>query len=147
MLSLPIILAIVLSGGFFLYHVVDWANDIYQVTDRDIHDIDRKPLGQDIRRSAPLEQILSTGVEQNFLQRLLNYGDVIIRVGEAEFTFDGVAHPSMVQQEVFQRLSARKQQIAAQEAKQERNRMVEWLEIYHDQVDDDRNPDHEPDFY
>jgi len=142
-----IILANVVAALFFLYNLVDWANDIYQVTDRHILDIDRKPLGQDMRKSAPLEQILSTRVGQNFWQRLLNYGDVLIRVGEAEFSFDGVVNPSMVQQEVFHRLSARKLQIEAQEARQERNRMVEWLKIYHDQVNGGRDIDHKPDFY
>ena len=146
-ISLLIILANVVATLFFLYNLLDWANDIYQVTDRYIFDIDRKPLGQDIRKSAPLEQILSTRVGQNFWQRFFNYGDVLIRVGEAEFSFDGVANPSMVQQEVFHRLSARKLQIEAQEARQERKRMVEWLKIYHDQVNGGRDIDHEPDFY
>ncbi|MEW6406711.1 MAG: PH domain-containing protein, partial [Chloroflexota bacterium] len=142
-----LIAAEVLAFLIILYRVLDWANDIYQVAERHILDIDRKPFGQDIRRSAPLEQILSTSVEQNFWQRLLNYGDVLIRVGEAEFTFDGVVNPSMVQQEIFHRLSARKLQIEAQEAAQERKRMAEWLKLYHDQVEDSRSADHEPDFY
>jgi len=147
LVSWIVILVIVGAILFFLYNLIDWANDIYQVTDRHIFDIDRKPLGQDIRKSAPLEQILSTSVEQNFWQRLLNYGDLIIRVGEAEFTFDGVVNPSMVQQEVFHRLSSRKMQIDAQEAGQERDRMIEWLKIYHEQVNGNRSADHEPDFY
>ena len=146
-ITVLISLANVVATGFFLYNLLDWANDIYRVTDRSIMDIDRKPLGQDISRSAPLEQILSTGVEQNFWQRFLNYGNVIIRVGEAEFTFDGVVNPSMVQQEIFHRLSARKMQIEALEAGKERDRMVEWLRIYHEQVDKGRSADHEPDFY
>ncbi len=146
LLSWLVIFANFVAVVLVLYYLVDWANDIYQVTDRHIFDIDRKPLGQDTRKSAPLEQILSTKVEQNFWQRLLNYGDVLIRVGEAEFTFDGVVNPSMVQKEIFNRLSVRKQQIEAQEAAQERERMVEWLKIYHEQVGDNHNPDHEPDF-
>lgn len=138
---------ILISSPYWIYHLIDWGNDIYQVDHRHIYDIDRKPLGQDVRRSAPLERILNTSVEQNFLQRLLNYGTVVINVGEATFTFDGVVNPSMVQQEVFQRYYARKQQIEAQKAKRERERMVEWLKIYHQQTDGERSPDHEPDFF
>jgi len=137
----------VVATFFFFYNLIDWGNDIFQVTERHILDIDRKPFGQDIRKSAPLEQILSTSVEQNFWQRLLNYGDVHIRIGEAEFIFDGVVNPSMVQQEIFHRLSARKLQIEAQEAAQERKRMIEWLKIYHDQVGGSHSADHEPDLF
>ncbi len=142
-----IILANVIATIIFIYRIVDWGNDIFQLTDRNIYDIDRKPFGQDIRKSAPLERILNTQVAQSFWQRIFNYGTVIINVGEAKFTFDDVVNPSMVQQEIFERYYARKQQIEAQEAERERKRMVEWLKIYHEQVDGGQSTDHEPDFY
>ena len=142
-----IIAANFIATLFFLYQIVDWGNDIYQLTDRHIFDIDRKPLGQDSRKSAPLERILNTSVEQNFWQRFLNYGTVLINVGEAKFTFDGVISPTLVQQEIFQRYHARKQQLEASEAERERVRMVEWIKIYHEQVEGSRTVDHEPDIY
>jgi len=129
------------------YHLVDWGNDIYQLTPRHIFDIDRKPFGQDSRKSAPLERILNTSVDQNFWQRFLNFGTVVINVGEARFTFDGVVSPSMVQGEIFQRYYARKQQLESQEAESERERMVEWIKIYHEQVEGSRTVDHEPDVF
>ena len=142
-----IIFANVVASLIFLYRIIDWGNDIFQLTDRNIYDIDRKPFGQDIRKSAPLERILNTQVAQSFWQRIFNYGTVIINVGEAKFTFDDVVNPSMVQQEIFERYYARKQQLEALEAERERKRMVEWLRIYHEQVDGSRSADHEPDFY
>ena len=142
-----IIAANIIATLIFIYRFVDWGNDIFQLTDRHIFDIDRKPFGQDVRKSAPLERILNTQVAQSFWQRIFNYGTVIINVGEAEFTFDDVVNPSMVQQEIFHRYYTRKQQLEAQEAQRERDRMVEWLKIYHEQVDSSRSADHEPDFY
>jgi hypothetical protein len=130
-----------------LYHFIDWGNDIYQLTPRHIFDIDRKPFGQDSRKSAPLERILNTSVDQNFWQRFLNFGTVLINVGEAKFTFDGVVNPSLVQGEIFQRYYARKQLIEFQEAESERVRMVEWIKIYHEQVEGGRTVDHEPDIF
>ena len=46
---------------WWLYHYLDWRNDIYQVTDRSIFDIERKPLGTESRKSAALENILKSG--------------------------------------------------------------------------------------
>lgn len=147
LITVSIILANIIATFILIYHFVDWSNDIYQLTDRQIFDIDRKPFGEDTRKSAPLERILNTSVEQNFWQRLLNYGNVIINVGEAKFTFDGVVSPSIVQQEVFQRYHTRKQKLEAEEAERERVRMVEWIKIYHEQVEGTRTVDHEPDIY
>jgi hypothetical protein len=147
-----IIIGIVLLSNFvatiiLIYHFIDWGNDIYQLTPRHIFDIDRKPFGQDSRKSAPLERILNTSVDQGFWQRFLNFGTVVINVGEAKFTFDGVVSPSLVQGEIFQRYYARKQQIEFQEAESERVRMVEWIKIYHEQVEGGRTVDHEPDIF
>lgn len=134
-----------IATGFLIYHIVDWGNDIYQVDHRHIFDIDRKPFGEDSRKSAPLERILNINFRQSFFQQMLNFGTVVINVGEAEFTFDGVVNPSMVQQEVFQRYYARKQSLEARDAERERSRMAEWLRIYHEQVDSGQIIDHEPD--
>lgn len=147
LITVSTVLANFVATLFLIYHFVDWSNDIFQVTDRQIFDIDRKPFGEDTRKSAPLERILNTSVEQNFWQRILNYGNVIINVGEAKFTFDGVVSPTLVQQEVFQRYHARKQKLEAEEAERERVRMVEWIKIYHEQVEGSRTVDHEPDIY
>jgi hypothetical protein len=138
---------ILISSPWWIYHIIDWGNDIYQITDRHIYDIDRKPLGQDTKKSAPLERILNTSVKQTFWQKLLNYGTVVINVGVARFTFDNIHNPAMVQQEIFERYRARQKSIEAEEAKRDRRRMVEWLKIYYDQVDGESSPDHEPDFY
>ena len=137
----------ILIATVLLYHVVDWGNDIYKVTDRHIFDIDRSPFGRESSKSAPLEKILNTSVEQSFLKRLLKFGTVVINVGEVKFTFDNVYNPSKVQQEIFSRYYARKELIKIQEASNERQRMLGWISVYHEQVGDQNNSEDEPDFY
>ncbi len=137
---------VLFSSPWWIYHLVDWSNDIYKVTDTKIFDIDRRPLGRERTQSAPLEQVLNTSVEQNFIQKLLNYGTVSINVGEAEFTFNNVYNPTLVQQEVFQRFQSRKQVVEEQKAQREREQMEEWLSIYHEETRGSHSIDHEPDF-
>lgn len=119
-------------GGWWLYEFIDWRNDMYQVTSEHIVDIDRKPLGSEQKKSAPLENVLSLEHERTgVLGLVLNFGDVIARVGTADFTFDGVHDPAQVQQDIFNRMDERKRQQREQEAARERDRIAEWLAAYH----------------
>ncbi|MEN8172420.1 MAG: cyclic nucleotide-binding domain-containing protein [Chloroflexota bacterium] len=138
---------IVASSPWWIYHIADWSNDVYQVDHKSIFDIDRKPLGKDISKSAPLEKILNMNVEQTFLQRILNFGTVLINIGEATFSFEGVHNPSMVQGEIFSRYYARKETLKREAAEGERKRMVNWISTYHDQIDGQKEVGDEPEFY
>jgi len=128
---------ILVTLPWWLYEYVDWRNDIYQVTEKHIFDIERKPLGREVKKSAPLENILSLDyAREDIIQRLLNFGTVSINVGEARFNFLGIHDPASVQQEIFDRFNARRAQIEREETERQRKRMVQYLEIYHDQVSD-----------
>lgn len=130
------LLLILFLFPWWFYHYIDWRNDIYQVTDRHIFDIERRPLGTEIKKSAPLENILSLEHERlGFLGYLFNYGNVIINVGDARFVFLGVQDPARVQQEVFNRMyDLRRQKELAATAK-ERERMASILAMYHQNVE------------
>ena len=56
------------SGLLWVY--VDWKNDIFMVTAEEIMDYDRKPLGQEEKRTAQLENILSISYKRNRVYRL-----------------------------------------------------------------------------
>jgi hypothetical protein len=121
---------------WWLYEYVDWRNDIYQITEDQIIDIYRKPLGEVDQKSAALENILSLHHEQTGLIRLLlNYGDVIAMVGSARFTFDGVFNPADVQQDIFLRMNARKRRQREADASRERDRVADWMAAYHRQAE------------
>ena len=124
---------------WWIYGYIDWRNDIYQVTDKSIFDIERKPLGTEVKKSASLENILSLEHERpGLLGYFLNVGYVIINVGEAQFTFDDVFEPARVQQDIFNRMHALRMQKQKDEIARERDRVIKILEIYHQEVDRDR---------
>ena len=114
------------------WQYVDWKNDIYQVSADQILDINKKPLGREERKTAPLENILSTEYERiGILGVLLNFGTVYIRIGSVEFAFEDVYDPPQVQQDIIRRMTARIMQKKEAAVKEERERMAEWLATYH----------------
>ncbi|MEW6718258.1 MAG: cyclic nucleotide-binding domain-containing protein [Chloroflexota bacterium] len=132
----------VLCFLWWIYAYIDWRNDIYLVTPDQIVDIDRTPLGREEKRSAPLENILSLDYERTgILGRLLNFGNVNALVGGVKFTFEGVFNPSAVQQDIFRRIDARMYQKQEEEAVRERQRMTDWIEVYHHSIEGNRRED------
>ncbi len=115
------------------YELVDWSNDIFQVTSEQILDVDRKPFGTVERRSAPLENILSTEyTRRGLLGYLFNFGSVYITVGATQLVFEDVYDPAGVQQDIDRRRIVRlaRKKEAAERA--ERERIAEWLVTYHE---------------
>lgn len=137
-LSLLAILAGALIFPVFIwwfYHYVDWRNDIYQVTERNIFDIERKPLGTEVRKSASLDKILSLEHERpGFIGFLFNIGIVIINVGETRFDFTGVHEPARIQQDIFSRMNLLRQKTEKAEQAREQDRILALLSIYHRHV-------------
>jgi uncharacterized membrane protein YdbT with pleckstrin-like domain len=122
-------------GLWWLYNYVDWRNDIYRVTNDKIYDIDKKPLGTEHRKEAPLDNVLSLEVElASFIRILLNYGNVIVDVSGSKFTFDDIFDPRHAQQDIFQRMEAYKRKKAEDQEGRERSRQAEWIEIYHQEA-------------
>jgi hypothetical protein len=104
----PLFLAFMIATVPFIfwwvYQYLDWSNDIFQVTPDQILDIDRKPFGTEQRRSAPLENILSTKADRvGLLGVMFNFGNVYISVGSMELTFEDVYNPVAVQLDIDQR--------------------------------------------
>ncbi len=114
------------------YQYWDWKNDIFMVTSDQVIDIDRKPLGTEQKRSAPLENILSTeSARIGLAGNLLNFGTVYISVGGSKMEFQDVADPATVQSDIDRRRMARAAAKTAAQVAQERERIAEWFAIYH----------------
>ncbi|HEY3310619.1 MAG TPA: cyclic nucleotide-binding domain-containing protein [Anaerolineales bacterium] len=129
--------AMLVLFGAIGYQYLDWQNDIYQVTPEQIVDVTRKPFGTEKRDAAPLENILSTENKRNgLLGVLLNFGTVYIMVGSKEFNFDDVADPPSVQQDIIRRQQGLLQKKREKDNASERDRMTEWLAMYHRTMDD-----------
>lgn len=118
--------------GWWAYQYADWRNDYYQITSDQVIDVYKKPLGKEERRAAPFKNVQSIEYERIGLPALiLNYGTVILRVGEARLTFDDVYDPSEVQRELFKRMAEREYRERLAQSKSERERFAAWLEAYH----------------
>lgn len=127
---------------WWIYQYLDWSNDIFQVTQDQIFDIDRTPLGTEKRRAAPLDNILSTRADRiGFLGYIFNFGNVYISVGSAELVFEDVYDPVAVQLDVdMRRLAANARKQEAKD-KAERENMAEWLATYHKNFGDSNASD------
>ena len=140
MLPLPSFLllaggALLVVGTWWAYQFADWANDVYQVSPTHIVDLYRKPLGRELRRAAPLENILSTEVDRRgIVGLLLDFGDVRINVGAEQLDFVGVFHPNSVQQDIVRAQEAFLARKREAEEEQRKREMVEWLGVYHDEI-------------
>lgn len=130
---------------WWLYQYWDWRNDRYIVTDEQIIDVYKKPLGQEQRRSAPIKNIQTVEFERlGLISLILNFGTVFIRVGDTTFTFDYVFNPSEVQQDIFNRYQKYTQSQKQKEKDALRNEVAEWLEIYHEVVQKKSKSDESP---
>lgn len=122
------------AGLWWLYHLVDWHNDIYVLSLDNIMDIEKKPLTREEKRVASLDNILSVEhARKGIVGMLLNFGTVTINVGTEKFTFDFVHNPVQVQYEITDRIIARRRRREEEAAAREREGMAEWFEIYHQQ--------------
>ena len=132
---------------WWIYRYIDWRNDIYQVTDKSISDIERRPLGTEVKKGAPLSNILSLEHERvGFLGYMLNYGFVTINIGETQFVFRNVHDPAQVQQDIFKRLNALRREQDRVDATKQRQRFVDVLEIYHRNAEEQEEDDYYDDF-
>lgn len=134
---------------WWLYQYWDWRNDRYIVTDDQLIDLYKRPLGQEQRRSAPIKNIQTVEFERlGLISLILNFGTVFIRVGDTTLTFDYVYNPSGVQQDIFERYQKFNQKQKNREREALRDEVAEWIEVYHGVVQkksksDDSTPDEE----
>lgn len=138
--TIPLLLLPVL---FWLwYEYTDWKNDTFLVSDDEIFDIDRKPFGTEERRSAQIENILSTAYKRDgLIAYLFNYGTVNISVGGTQMAFEDVMDPASVQADINRRRSARIAKKNEDAGKDDRERFATWLAAYHKNLNEFNLPD------
>lgn len=86
----------------------EWINDVYILTRQDITDVDRRPLGPENRRRAPLGAIQDISFDVSFIEQLLGFGTVVVKTGGAaggSFTFNHVPDPRNVQATIYDYLT------------------------------------------
>ena len=126
-------LAGIVALGWWLYQYMDWHNDLYLITNEQVIDVNKKPLGREERQAAPIKNILSIEYKRiGIIGLVLNFGTVYVRVGDKQLTFDDVYKPSEVQRELFHRLAEVNNEEKRKQAEEEKQRLGDWFASYND---------------
>lgn len=133
---------------FFIWQLENWRNDIFQLTDRFVLDVDRKPFGfGESRKQAAINNITNVGANRpGFLPTLFNYGFVNIdTAGSAsEIVFDFVPNPELIQSDIFQRIDEARRQQRIQEGNTRRQEYAVLLDVYRQAMEQHRIPQRTP---
>ena len=133
--AVPILLLPVMFWLWYQY--ADWSNDVFMITNDQIFDIDKKPFGQEERRSAQIKEILSTSYKRTgIIAYIFNFGTVTITIGGSNLSFDDVTDPAMVQADINRRRATRLAKEAAEAGKEDRERFATWVAAYHQYQDE-----------
>ena len=132
---LPALLTLI-SFGWYLWRYDGWRNDIYIVTNTRLVDIEGSPFHfqKESRTEGTFDVIQSTDYSSpNWFFRVLRIGNVTIDTAAEQkaFTFDSVAHPEQVQQEIFKRLAAFRERKKWEESERRYAEFTKWFGTYH----------------
>ncbi len=87
------------------YSFFDWINDLYIIEPDSVKDINKKPFAKKEINIAMMGKIQSVRFrKKGIIQLLLNFGTLVIVVGESEVDFDFVPQPEKVQQFILRRV-------------------------------------------
>jgi uncharacterized membrane protein YdbT with pleckstrin-like domain len=134
--------------GWFVWQVEDWRNDTFQLTDRYVIDIDRRPFGfGESRKQAELKNVQNVNSDRpNLVATIFNYGNVVIETAgaTADITFENVSHPNRIQSDIFSRRDQLKQRQLVKEGDQRRKEYSVLLDVYQQALEQDRIPRRTP---
>lgn len=148
--QLWIIFSLLLLGnlGWLIWQVEDWSNDMFQVTNRVILDIDRRPFGfGESRKQAPLSNIQNVSANRpGLLQTIFDFGTVYIETAgaDANITFEDVPHPSRIQSDIFKRIDEVREAQRVKEGAQRRKEYAVLLDVYKQATEQGRIPQRTP---
>lgn len=135
---LPFDIVLVLIGlvamAWLAWNVTDWRNDTYEVDNRQVVDVEKKPLFfSEQRRTALLGEIENIEVSiPSPIHYLFNFGNVRLQTAAAqgEFTFDWVPDPRGVAEEIRRRIEQYRYQQETNRARQRAQELPDWFEMY-----------------
>jgi CRP-like cAMP-binding protein len=118
---------------WWIYQVLDWRNDIYQLADDKLLDIERKPfIGQVISKPILLSKIRSLDFERvGVLERLLNSGSIYIGTVDDNLVFNNVHEPDRIMREIYARVYALRQKSSEAEMFDRQDAVARMVVAYH----------------
>jgi uncharacterized membrane protein YdbT with pleckstrin-like domain len=145
---LGVLVAFLVLLGWLVWRVEDWRNDTFQVNDRYVIDIDRRPFGfGESRKQTELGNVQNVNADKpNILATLFNYGNVLIETAgtAANITFENVADPNQVQSDIFQRRDEFRQRQRVAEGERQRKEYAVLLDVYQQAIEQGRIPRRTP---
>jgi uncharacterized membrane protein YdbT with pleckstrin-like domain len=150
--QIPIFLGVLLVFlgllGWLIWRFEDWRNDTFQVDDRYVIDIDRRPFGfGESRKQAELGNVQNVNADKpNILATIFNYGNVLVETAgaAANITFESVADPNQVQSDIFQRRDEFRQRQRVAEGDRQRKEYAVLLDVYQQAREQGRIPRRTP---
>lgn len=135
LLLFPVV-AWIASSAWYIWRYDGWRNDVYIVTDTRIIDIAGSPfhLRKETRTEGTFDTVQNTEYSSpNWFARILRMGRVTISTAAKQdaFTFDYLERPEEVQQEIFKRVTAFKEQQERAEKERQSAELTKWFGIYH----------------
>lgn len=128
---LGVLLLILVTSPIWIYQYLDWRDDRYQLTGREVIDFDKKPFLAEKKRVTPLDHILSISHDRKgIIPLLLNFGTVSINAGNDILTFDDVYNPARVQSEISEASFRYKASKKANEEKANREHIEKLVDVY-----------------
>lgn len=150
----PWVLGLGLGGGgfvvllWFIWQLENWRNDIFQLTDRFVLDVDRKPFGfGESRKQAAIANIQNVDATRpGFLPTIFNYGFVSIDTAgsQSEIVFDYVPNPELIQSDIFARIDESRRQQRISEGSSRRQEYALLLDVYRQAMEQQRIPQRTP---
>jgi CRP-like cAMP-binding protein len=133
---------------WFIWQLENWRNDIFQLTDRYVLDVDRKPFGfGESRKQAAIANIQNVDATRpGFLPTLFNYGFVSIDTAgsKSDIVFDYVPNPELIQSDIFARIDETRRQQRIQEGSSRRQEYALLLDVYRQAMEQRRIPQRTP---
>lgn len=148
--SLLLIDVVIFLGLFawLTWQVEDWRNDTFQLTDRYVIDIDRRPFGfGESRKQAELSNVQNINADRpNFWATLFNFGNVVIDTAgaQADIVFETVSNPNRVQSDIFKQRDQYRRQQAIKQGDQRRKEYAVLLDVYKQATEQERIPRRTP---
>ncbi|MCP4427435.1 MAG: PH domain-containing protein, partial [Chloroflexi bacterium] len=134
--------------GWLIWRVEDWRNDTFQLTDRYVIDIDRRPFGfGESRKQAELSNVQNINSDRpNLLATIFNFGNVVIDTAgaQADIVFETVSNPNRVQSDIFRRRDQYRRQQALRQGEHRRKEYAVLLDVYKQATEQERIPQRTP---
>ncbi len=141
-------IAVLIILGWFIWNFENWRNDTFQVSDKFVVDIDRKPFGfGESRKQAAITNIQNVNANRpGLLPSIFNYGFVNIETAgvDTNITFEYVPHPSQIQADIFQKLELNQQQQRKQQGADRREEYAVLLDVWRQAEEQKRIPKRTP---